>query len=57
MERVKCVDCGAFVKPSSLDRHIITAKHKKALESEAVKFVGDPILPFKCVQGKHLVKF
>lgn len=57
-ERIKCVDCGAHVKPSSLERHIITAKHIKAVESSLPpKFVDDPILPFKCVNEKHIVKF
>ena len=58
MERVKCVDCGALVKPSSMDRHIITAKHRKVVDgNNAMIFVDDPILPFKCEQKPHLVSF
>ena len=57
MERIKCIDCGAFVKPSSMDRHIITAKHRKAVENNITKFVDDPILPFKCEYKSHVVSF
>jgi hypothetical protein len=57
MERIKCVDCNALVKPSSMDRHIITAKHRKAVEGNIAKFVDDPILPFKCERKAHIVSF
>lgn len=57
MERIKCGDCNALVKPSSMDRHIITAKHRKAVEGKVSKFVDDPILPFKCEYKPHKVTF
>lgn len=56
MERIKCSVCNALVKPSSMDRHLITAKHKKAIDG-AKKFVDEPVLPFKCEYKIHKVKF
>jgi hypothetical protein len=57
MERIKCGDCNALVKPSSMERHIITAKHRRAVENKIVRFVDEPIMPFKCEYKSHKVKF
>ena len=32
-EKITCAICNAKVKPSSMERHIITAKHKKYVET------------------------
>jgi hypothetical protein len=58
-ERITCEVCNAKVKVSSMDRHIITLKHKKFADSPTAPrpHTDDPPRPFHCRQEPHVVKF
>jgi len=59
-ERITCEVCNAKVKASSLDRHVITLKHKKhalAPPGTPKPHAEPPAAPFKCTVGPHKVSF